>query len=93
MYKTQLEKSVIGENVCLSVIKERGEEKEHYALLRISLFGRSSYAVCVLGEDYALETVGESEEQAELLFDTVIRESVSPMHIHDVVTDFRHGLE
>lgn len=91
MYKTQLERSMIGENISLSVVKERGEEGTHYALLRISLFGKSSYAVCVIGEDYAMETLGENAELAEMFFDTVVKEAVSPVHMHDVVCDFKRG--
>lgn len=91
MYKTRIEKFLLGDNISVSVVKEHGDSSGHYALVKIGLFGMNSYAICVLGDDYALETVGDSLEAAELLFDTAVREGVSPMHVYDVVSDFRHG--
>lgn len=93
MYKTKLQRSVIGENISLSVVKEGGEDSVRYALLRIGLFGRNAYAVCVLGEEYALETLGYDGERAEGIFDTIVREGVSVLHVSDVIADLRRECE
>lgn len=93
MYKTDIEKFVLGENISISVIREEGEELAHYALLKISLFGKTTYAVCALGDGYALECIGGDEELAGSFFGMLIRENVSPTHLFDVVSDFRRELE
>ena len=89
MYKTQTEKFLLSENISLSVIRESGSENGHYALLRIGLFGMNGYALCVLGEDYAIETVGTCYEEAERLFMLAVREGISAVHLFDVVSDHR----
>lgn len=93
MYKTQIEKFVVGENIATSVVTEKDNQGAHYALLRISLFGKDSFAVCVLGDGYALETVGEEAKVAQQLFELIVREGASPTHLFDIVTDFRRESE
>ena len=93
MYKAQIEKSVIGENIGLTVVRECGEDSTRYALIRMGIFGKSSYAVCVLGDEYALETLGEDGESAEEMFDMLVRNSVSPIQVYEVVSDLRRERE
>lgn len=89
MYKTQLEKFVVGENISTSVVTEKESKGTHYALVRISLFGKDSFAVCILGDGYALETVGENAKESKKLFDLLVKESAAPEHLFDIVSDFR----
>ena len=89
MYKTQLEKFVVGENISTSVVSEKESKGAHYALVRISLFGKDSFAICILGNGYAFETVGENAKESKRIFDLVVKESASPAHLFDIVCDFR----
>ena len=89
MYKTQTENCIIANNITISVLKECTVSSGHYALLRISIFGAGTYALCVLGEDYAMEIVGESHADAERIYELAVREGVSPVHLFDVVGDIR----
>ena len=89
MYKTQIEKFLLGENLTVSVIKEKDQGTAHYALIKIGLFAMNAYAICILGEEYAIETVGGSKKDAEDLFALSVREGVSPTHLYDVIADFR----
>lgn len=89
MFKTQIERFVVGENLSTSVIVEKDGRGAHYALLRISLFGKDSFAICVLGDGYALETVGENERESRKLFELIVKETASPTHLFDIVSDFR----
>ena len=93
MFKTEIEKFVMGDNISISVIKEDGEELAHYAFLKIGLFGRATYAICALGDGYALECVGEDEAEAMNFFEMAVRENLSPMHLFDAVTDYRREFE
>ena len=91
MYKTQIEKFLLGDNLTVSVVREKGESGAHYSLIKIGLFAMNVYAICILGEDYALETVGSSQKDAERTFDLVVSERVSPTHLYDVISDLKHG--
>ena len=93
MYKTQIEKFVVGDNIATSVVVEKDCGDSHYALLRISLFGKDSYAVCALGDGYALETVGEDVKSAQQIFELIAKAAASPIHLFDIVTDFRRETE
>ena len=93
MYKTDIEKFVMGDNISISVIREEGEELAHYAFLKISLFGMATYAICALGDGYALECIGEDEEEAKAFYETAVKENLSPTHLFDVVTDYRRERE
>ena len=89
MYKTQIEKFVVRENISTSVMIEKNTNGAHYALVKISLFGKESFAICVLGDGYAFETVGESARESKRLFDLVVKEEASPTHLFDIISDFR----
>jgi len=78
-------------NIDISVIREQSERMEHYVLLKIGFLGRSTYAICVFGNGYALESVGEDETLANALYETVLRNGLSPEHVFDIVTDFRRN--
>ena len=93
MYKTEIKNFVLGDNISISVMQERGESGSHYGLLKISLFGRATYAICVLGDGYALECVGENEEDAMGMFEMTVSEKVSPIHLFDIISDLRHESE
>ena len=93
MYKTQLEKFVIGENISTSVVAEKESKGVHYALVRIGLFGKDSFAICILGDGYAFETVGENAKKSKKIFDLIVKEMASPTHLFDIVSDFRREEE
>ena len=93
MYKTQIEKFAVGENISTSVMIEKEAQGAHYALLRISMLGKNSFAICILGDGYAFETVGENAKESKRLFDLIVKESASPTHLFDIVSDFRRERE
>ncbi len=91
MYKTKIEKFLLGDNLTVSVIEEKSDGAAHYALLKIGFFAMNIYAICILGEDYAVETVGDSQSSAQDLFELCVKEGVSPTHLYDVISDFRQS--
>ena len=93
MNKTQIEKFLLGDNLTLSVVKEKEEQGAHYALVKVGLFAMNVYAICILAEDYAFESVGECAEDAERLFDLLVSERLSPDHLYEVISDFKSESE
>lgn len=93
MHETKIDNFILANNIDLEVVLEKSRGGVHYALMRIGLFGQRTYAVCILGDGYALETVGEIEEDALELFDLMMDGGVSPEHVFDVVSDFRREKE
>ena len=91
MNRTQTDKFPLTSNIDVTVIKEIKEGGEYYALVKISVFGWHSYGVCMLGDEYAFESVGDDIKNATELFDIVVNEMPEPSQLFDVVTDFRHG--
>ena len=91
MYKTKTQNFLVTENIGLTVVKEICTEKGYYVLFKIGILGKSTYGICILGDEYALETVCEDADVATDMFDTVIKQEVSPCHLFDVVNDFRHS--
>lgn len=89
MYKTETENFILTNNISLEVMREKGSDTAHYALIRIGLFGKITYGICVLGDGYAMETLGENEEDALATFELIMNEGASPAHIFDIVTDRR----
>lgn len=89
MYETGTEAFALCENIGIEVLKEMGVGAARYALIRIGLFGKTTYAVCVLGDGYAFETLGENAEAAEDLFELIAGGQASPEHVFDIVTDAR----
>ncbi len=90
MYKNRVENFLVGNNIDVSILREETERDTHYVLLKISLFGKSTYAVCALGDGYSFEVLGEKDEECNAFFELILRTSPSPCHIYDVVSDFRH---
>ena len=89
MNKTQIENSLLGENLTLEVMRERKELGAHYALVKIGLFAMSIYAICILAQDYAFESVGESLDEAERLFELSVSERLSSEHLGEVISDLK----
>ncbi len=89
MYKNGVEKFTVGNNLHLSVLNEITESDTHYVLVKISLFGKATYALCALGDGYAFEVIGESEEAAQGFFGLISEQAPSPCHLFDVVSDYR----
>ena len=89
MYKNRVEKFSVGNNVDMCVLREESEQGIHYALLKIGIFGKITYAICALGDGYALEVLGENESSSTDFFELVLRAAPSPCHIFDIVSDFR----
>ena len=82
---------LMANNIDISVVKEQNERMEHYVLLKIGFLGRNTYAICVFGNGYALESVGDDEALAHTLYETVLRNGLAPEHVFDVITDFRRN--
>ncbi len=93
MYKSGVEKFMVGNNIHLSVICEATEGENHYVFMKISLFGKDTYAICALGDGYSLEVIGEDEHNSREFFKTVLKQNPSPCHLFDIVSDFRHEEE
>ena len=93
MFRTQIEKFLVGENIATSVIREKGNGSAHYVLLRISLFGKDSFAICVLDNEYALESVGDDAKYAMSLFELIVKEAALPSQLFDIITDQRREKE
>lgn len=89
MYKNGIEKFVVGNSIDISVLREESKQGTHYAFMKISLFGKSTYAICALGDGYAFEVLGENFEECDDFFALVLRTAPSPCHIFDAVSDFR----
>lgn len=89
MYKTQTQNFILANNIGLEVVREQEVGETHYALVRIGIFGKTTYGICVLGDGYAMETLGECEKEAEETFELIMREGAAPEHIFDIVTDRR----
>ena len=82
---------LMANNIDIAVVREQNERMAHYVLLKIGFLGRNTYAICVFGDGYALESVGEDEALANTLYETVLRNGLAPEHVFDVVTDFRRN--
>ena len=93
MYKSGVEKFLVGNNVDVSVLREETEHQTHYVLMKISLFGKDTYAICALGDGYAIEIIGDTEAQAAEFFEIVLKGAPEPCHIYDIVTDYRRAYE
>ncbi len=89
MYRTKTESFVVEGNINMSVLREQSEGGGHYALMKISLFGRNTYGICVLGDGHSIEIVGNDEGEANELFDIVVNEAPEPCHMFDIITDYR----
>lgn len=89
MYRTETENFILSNNIGLEVVRENMSGQAHYALVRIGLFGKTTYGICVLGDGYAMETLGECEEDAVETFELIMKENAAPEHIFDIVTDRR----
>ena len=89
MYKNGVEKFLVGNNVDITVLREENEKETHYVLMKISLFGKVTYALCALGDGYALEIIGEQDNEAYEFFELILQEAPEPCHIFDIITDHR----
>ena len=89
MYRTQTENFSVASNINVSVIREVKENGAYYAFVKISLFGMSTYGICMLANGYAFEIVGDDAENASELFELVLEQSPAVEHMFDIVTDFR----
>ncbi len=93
MYKSRVEEFLVGNNINLSVMREESKNESHYVLIKVSLFGKNTYEICVLGDGYALEVIGEDECEAIEFFEILLKNAPSPYHIYDIVSDFRKEKE
>ena len=89
--KTNSENFLVTNNINISVLNEQNFGDMNYALIKINLFGKGTYCICVIGNGYALECLGEDEEFSKNIFDTVIKGKPDAEHIWDIVTDARHA--
>ena len=87
--KTNTENFLVANNIDMSVICECDSEDSHYALVKINLLGRNTYCICVLGDGYAFECLGESEEAARKFFEIASKSIPAPDQVFDIVTDMR----
>ncbi len=99
MYETKVENDTRNEvfsvqgNIDISVLREESDGIGHYCLFKISLLGRDTYGICVLGNGHAVEIVGEEQKTAESFFERILLSSPSPCHLFDIVVDFRRESE
>ena len=89
MYRTQTEKFSVASNIDVSVIKEVSEKGAYYAFVKMTFFGMNTYGICMLGDGYAFESVGDDIKEAAELFELVVSQSPAVEHVFDIVTDFR----
>lgn len=91
MYRTEAEKFSVANNIDVSVIREEHDRTLYYALLKISIFGRNTFGICMLGDGYAFESIGEDLDEACAIFELILTQAPSVEHMFDIVTDFRRG--
>ena len=89
MHTKQTENLLLAENIDVSAIKEVKRGGEYYALVKISLLGRDSYGICILGSGYAFESLGDSIDNAAALFELIVADAPAIEQLFDIVSDFR----
>ena len=71
------------------------KDQIHYRLLRLTEDqGRCLYAIWIFhAENQSMEDVGEEESAAKTLFERAVDGGLSPLHLHDWLSDLRNSQE
>lgn len=75
--------------VAVEMVKESQDEGMGYSLLKLSVKRRSTFCICIDGEELSCEGVGNSLSRALEIFDTVHSNRVSPEHLSEILYDLR----
>ena len=70
-------------------IKEIENEGIEYLFVRINICQNESFAICILGEEFAFESLGEDRKEAEKMFDVLVENGVSAIHLEEILHDIK----
>ena len=87
--KTNRNNFLMANNIGISVMLQEDAGATRYALIKIDIFGKNTYCLCIDDDNFSFECVGEDELFARSFFATVLRTFPKSEHLFDVVTDAR----
>ncbi len=76
-------------SIVVDVVKETRNEGREYGLVKLSVGEKESFCVYIDGEEYACECVGDNGRKAIEIFDAIVANGVSSIHLFEILYDLR----
>ena len=76
-------------NISVEKIREVHCEDREYIMIKLNLCNKEIFAICVVGEEFAFESLGNDYCEANRIFELLVQNIVSEIHLEEILHDIK----
>lgn len=76
-------------NIGVEKIREVFCEGRGYIMVKLNLSGKETFGIGIIGEEFAFEGLGNDYCEAERIFELLIQNIVSEVHLEEILHDIK----
>ena len=76
-------------NISVEKIRDVHCEDREYIMIKLNLCNKETFAICVVGEEFAFESLGNDYCEANRIFGLLVQNIVSEIHLEEILHDIK----
>ena len=76
-------------NTGAEIIKEIQNEGIEYVMIKVNVYDKEAFCICILGEEMGFESLGTDYQEANEIFELLSKNRVSVLHLEEILYDIK----